>query len=193
MLPVPASQSLPNIQLIHRPGDASVSALRRPPLKIRKRVLVVDDEIPIVKLVTRILAIDNYEITSAASGDDAAQMINAPGYPGVDLLVTDLIMPGINGRELAMITRRRFPNTRVLFVTGFADRLFKDLTELRPGESFIEKPFGVDGLLEAARLLTFGQISDRDEPRDRRDDGREWTDDRVRGKVVRLLRKLRMA
>ena len=74
MLPVPASRSLPNIQLIHRPGDASVSALRRPPLKIRKRVLVVDDEIPIVKLVTRILAIDNYEITSAGSGDDAARL-----------------------------------------------------------------------------------------------------------------------
>jgi DNA-binding response OmpR family regulator len=182
-------QPLPDVPLIHRPGDSPGSALKRAPLKVRKRLLVVDDELPILKLVTRILATDNYEITSAGSGDEAAQMINAPGYPGVDLLVTDLMMPGINGRELAMITRRRFPGTRVLYVTGFADRLFKDLSELGEGESFIEKPFGTDGLLEATRLLMFGQITDRQEPLDKR----EWTDDRVRAKIVRLLRKLRMA
>ena len=52
-----------------------------------------------------------------------------------------------------MITRRQFPNVRVLYVTGFADTLFKDLQELGEGESFIEKPFGTDGLLEATRLL----------------------------------------
>jgi DNA-binding response OmpR family regulator len=189
----PDLQPLPNVPLIHRPGDAAGLALTRPPLAVRKRLLVVDDELPVLKLVTRILATDNYEIDAASSGDDAAQMINAPGYPGVDLLVTDLMMPGINGRELAMITRRRFPNSRVLYVTGFADRLFKDLAELGEGESFIEKPFGTDGLLEATRLLMFGQISDRREQPDRREDAREWADGRLRARIVRLLRKLRMA
>jgi len=189
----PDLQPLPNVPLIHRPGDSSGGALPRPPLEVRKRLVVVDDELPVLKLVTRVLATDNYEIDSAASGDDAAQMINAPGYPGVDLLVTDLMMPGINGRELAMITRRRFPNARVLYVTGFADRLFKDLAELREGESFIEKPFGTDGLLEATRLLMFGQIGDRAEQPDKRDDAREWADDRVRAKFIRLLRKLGIA
>ena len=167
--------------------------MKRPPLEDRKRLLVVDDELPILKLVTRILATDNYEIMSASSGDEAAQLINAPGYPGIDLLVTDLMMPGMNGRELAQITRRRFPNVRVLYVTGFADTLFKDLTELGEGESFIEKPFGTDGLLEATRLLMFGQIADGEESRDKRDDEREWTDDRLRAKIIRFLRKLRMA
>jgi DNA-binding response OmpR family regulator len=179
--------------LIHRPADQAVSGLKRPPLEVRKRLLVVDDELPILKLVTRILATDNYEVSSAVSGDEAAQIINAPGYPGVDLLVTDLMMPGLNGRELAMITRRRFPNVRVLYVTGFADTLFKDLQELADGESFIEKPFGTDGLLEATRLLMFGQIADGEEPPDKRDDVSEWTDDRLRAKILRILRKLRMA
>ena len=187
------SRPLPNVPLIHRPGDSTVSALKRPPLEVRKRLLIVDDEIPILTLVTRILSTDNYEITAASSGDEAAQMINSPDYPGIDLLVTDLMMPGINGRELAMITRRRFPNARVLYVTGFADRLFKDSSELGEGESFIEKPFGTDGLLEATRLLMFGQISDRQEPPDKREDERVWTDDRLRARIVRLLRKLRMA
>src|SRR6185503_2888368 len=141
----PDLQPLPNVPLIHRPGDSS-GVLKRPPLAVRKQLLVVDDELPILKLVTRILATDNYEIASASSGDEAAQMIHSAGYAGVDLLVTDLMMPGMNGRELAQITRRQYPNVRVLYVTGFADTLFKDLTELGPGESFIEKPFGTDGL-----------------------------------------------
>ena len=189
----PDPQPLPNVPLIPRPGDTAGGSLKRPPLEVRKRLLVVDDELPILKLVTRILATDNYEITSASSGDEAAQLLNTPGHPGVDLLVTDLMMPGMNGRELAQITRRQFPNVRVLYVTGFADTLFKDLTELGEGESFIEKPFGTDGLLEATRLLMFGQITDNEVSRDKRDDESEWTDDRLRAKIVRLLRKLRMA
>ena len=82
---------------------------------------------------------------------------------------------------------------RVLYVTGFADTLFKDLNELGEGESFIEKPFGTDGLLEATRLLMFGQISATEAPPDKRDDSREFSDDRLRSKIVRLLRRLRMA
>ena len=189
----PDKQQLPNVPLIHRPTNQAVIGLKRPPLDVRKRLLVVDDELPILKLVTRILATDNYDVSSASSGDEAARMIGAPGYSGVDLLVTDLMMPGMNGRELAAVTRRHFPNVRVLYVTGFADTLFKDLQELADGESFIEKPFGTDGILEATRLLMFGQIADGLEPPDKRDDAEEWTDDRLRARIVRLLRRLRMA
>jgi two-component system cell cycle sensor histidine kinase/response regulator CckA len=190
---VPDTKTLPNVPLIHRPGDQAGVGLRRPPLDVRKHLLVVDDELPILKLVTRILATDNYEIASASSGEDAAQLLNAPGYPGLDLLVTDLMMPGMNGRELATIVRGKYPNARVLYVTGFADTLFKDLQELSAGESFIEKPFGTDGLLEATRLLMFGHIADGEEPPDKRDNVDEWSDERFRTKVVRLLRRLRMA
>jgi DNA-binding response OmpR family regulator len=187
------TQPLPNVPLIHRPGDQSLSSLRRPPLDVRKRLLAVDDEMPILKLVTRILAIDNYDISSAQSGEAAADMILNPAYPGIDLLVTDLVMPGMNGRELGTIVRRKYPNARVLYVTGFADTLFQGVRELGEGESFIEKPFGTEGLLEATRLLMFGHISDGQEPPDKHDDPDEWADERLRAKVVRLLRRLRLA
>ena len=120
---------------------------------------MVDDELPVLKLVTRILATDNYEITSADSGEMAARLMQQPGFPGVDLLVTDLQMPGMNGRELAAVVRQSNPQVRVSYVTGFADTLFKGVNELGSAESFIEKPFGADGILEATRLLMFGQIS----------------------------------
>jgi len=192
-MPGPNSQPLPNVPIIHRPGDQAVAALSRPPLTDRKRLMIVDDELPILKLVTRILATDNYEISSAQSGEAAAELIAAPDFPGLDLLVTDLIMPGINGRQLAVVIRQRFPKVRVLYVTGFADTLFQDLQELGEGESFIEKPFGTDGILEATRLLMFGHISDGQEQSDRREVAEEWQDERLRAKVVRLLRRLRMA
>ena len=121
--------------------------LDRPPLAERKRLLVVDDEVPVLKLVTRILATDNYEIASAESGDTAVRVMEQPGFPGVDLLVTDLMMPGMNGRELAAVVRKSNPQVRVLYVTGFADTLFNGVNELGPAESFIEKPFGADGIL----------------------------------------------
>jgi two-component system cell cycle sensor histidine kinase/response regulator CckA len=189
----PDSQTLPNVPIIHRPGDVSGAALRRAPLDVCKRVMVVDDEVPILKLVTRILATDNYEIIPANSGEEAAQLVSSAEFAGVDLLVTDLLMPGMNGRELATIVRGKYPKTRVLYVTGFADSLFKDLAELGDGESFIEKPFGTDGLLEATRLLMFGHIAEGEEPPDKRDSSGEWDDDRIRAKFVRLLRRLRIA
>lgn len=192
-MPGPDPQSLPNVPLIHRPGDQSAGSLTRVPLTDRKRLLVVDDELPILKLVTRILATDNYEISSAQSGEAAADLVAAPDFPGLDLLVTDLIMSGMNGRQLGVLVRKRFPNVRILYITGFADTLFQDLQELGEGESFIEKPFGTEGLLEATRLLMFGHISEGQEPPDRREDADEWEDDRLRARIVRLLRRLRMA
>jgi two-component system cell cycle sensor histidine kinase/response regulator CckA len=185
---------LPNVPIIHRPDRAVAGApLDRPPLADRKRLLVVDDEVPVLKLVARILATDNYEIAAAESGEAAVRVMQQPGFAGVDLLVTDLKMPGMNGRELAAVVRKSNPQVRVLYVTGFADTLFTGVNELGAAESFIEKPFGADGLLEATRLLMFGQISNVEQQADKRDEEHQWRDDRLRAKVVRLLRRWGMA
>ncbi len=185
---------LPNVPIIHRPDKTAAAALLdRPPLTDRKRLLVVDDEVPVLKLVTRILATENYEITAAESGEVAVRVMQQPGFQGVDLLVTDLQMPGMSGRQLAAVVRQTNPQVRVLYVTGFADTLFKGVNELGPAESFIEKPFGADGILEATRLLMFGQISKMEKQADKRDEQHEWTDDRLRAKVVRWLRRWGLA
>lgn len=184
----------PNVPLIHRPGEVEAPAtLVRSPLTVRKRVLVVDDEQPVLKLLVRVLSVDNYEIQSTDSPVEAARLLDLPSFRGVDLLVTDLMMPKMNGRELAALVRQRYPSARVLYVTGFADTLFKGVNELGDGESFIEKPFGAEGLLEAVRLLMFGHIADGEVPLDKRDTAGEFTDERLRTKFVRLLKRLRFA
>jgi len=192
--PPTAEVPIPNVALIHRPGTSEAPAtLARPPLPVRKRLLIVDDEPPVLKLLVRILAVDNYEIQSTDSGVEAARLLDTPGFRGVDLLVTDLMMPNMNGRELAAVVRRHYPSARVLYVTGFADTLFKGVAELGDGESFIEKPFGAEGLLEAVRLLMFGHIADGVTPADQRDSAGAFADDRFRAKIVRLLKRLRFA
>ena len=192
--PPKREQPIPNIPLIHRPNDVpSQSSLSRPPLANRTRVLIVDDEQPVLKLVVRIIANDNYEIRAADSGVAAARLLDEPGFPGVDMLITDLMMPEMNGRELAALVRRRYPAARILFVTGFADQLFTGLHELGDGESFIEKPFGAEGLLEAARLLMFGHISSATIPVDKRDDEAMWEDNRLRSKIIRVLKRWKLA
>ena len=190
----PSDAPLPNVPIIHRPERGVVGTpLDRPPLTERKRLIVVDDEPAVLRLVARILATENYDVSTADHGEGALRLLQNPGLGVVDLLVTDLMMPGMNGRELAAIVRKSHPHVRVLYVTGFADTLFKGVQELGPGESFIEKPFGAEGLLEATRLLMFGHIASAEVPEDKRDNAAEWTDDRLRAKVLRLLKRMRMA
>jgi CheY-like chemotaxis protein len=192
--PAAAAEPLPNVPIIDRPGAVGAGApLERPPLEVRKRLLVVDDEPAVLKLVVRILSMDNYEIRSADSGSAAVRLLDEPGAAPVDLLVTDLMMPGMSGRELATVVRSRYPSVRVLYQTGFADSLFAGLKELGDGEAFLEKPFAAAGLLEATRLIMFGHIADDHVPQDKRDVESEWEDNRLRAKVVRLLRRWNMA
>jgi len=192
--PPTVEMPIPNVPLIHRPGEGDAPAtLVRTPLAVRARVLIVDDEQPVLRLLVRVLSVDNYDIQSAESGVEAMKLIDAPNFSGLDLLVTDLMMPHMNGRELGAIVRPRYPSARVLYVTGFADSLFKGVQELGEGESFIEKPFGAEGLLEATRLLMFGHITEAQEKPDKRESSDEWTDERLRTKVVRLLRRIRFA
>ena len=190
----PSDAPLPNVPIIHRPERTTAGiTLERPPLAERKRLLVVDDEAPVLRLVARILATDNYDVSTADSGDAAMRLVQNPALGPIDLLVTDLQMPGMNGRELAANVRKLHPHVRVMYVTGFADTLFRGVQELGPGESFIEKPFGAEGLLEATRLVMFGSISEAKPEADKREDEQQWADNRLRAKVVRLLRRFGMA
>jgi CheY-like chemotaxis protein len=94
---------------------------------------------------------------TATSGDEALKLCTDQGIP--DLLVTDMKMPRMEGDELATRLRQREPDLKVLYLTGFADLLFKNKELLWDGEAYLEKPCTIGGLLEAVSLLLSGQIS----------------------------------
>src|SRR5229473_551714 len=120
----------------------------------RYRVLVVDDEAPILLFVDRVLREAGYETTLAPNAD--AALVLASSIEPLDLLLTDMMMPGMCGDELARHLRLRHPDLRVLYFTGFADRLFATRPVLWSNEAFIEKPVTVTGLREAVSLAIFG-------------------------------------
>ena len=119
------------------------------------RVLVVDDEESIRRFAERTLVGAGYEVVLASDGPEALRLVEAQRRP-FDLFVVDVVMPQMRGDELGRQLRQRDLDTKVLYFTGFSDRLFEDRKTLWEHEAFIEKPVTVKGLLEAVSLLLFG-------------------------------------
>jgi two-component system cell cycle sensor histidine kinase/response regulator CckA len=126
----------------------------------RPIVLVVDDEPPVVTIVTRMLAPSGCEILTATSGAEALEIYRTHDRP-IDLLLTDLCMPRMSGRALSSALRRIQPGLKILYMTGRPDELFGSLTELEPYEAFIEKPVAPTALCEAVSQHLHGALSPR--------------------------------
>jgi CheY-like chemotaxis protein len=134
-----------------------MKATRRPSVS----VLVVDDEQSVRKFVERVLGEAGYTTTSASDGPEAIDV--AATLEDFDILVTDVMMPQMTGDELARRLRVGRSSLKVLYLTGFSDRLFKEKVTLWADEAFLDKPCSVKGLLQAVSLLVFGQV---DAPKD---------------------------
>ena len=119
-------------------------------------VLVVDDEELVRKFVDRVMREAGYQTATAADGPEALEV--AAKLETFDILVTDVMMPQMTGDELARRIRASTPGIKVLYLTGFSDRLFKEKVTLWADEAFLDKPCSVKGLLEAVSLLLFGRI-----------------------------------
>ncbi len=120
-------------------------------------ILAVDDEPGVLALVRRCLDDQRVKLTEASSGKDALAQISKG--PALDLLITDLRMPEMEGDELARQVRIQSPDLRVLSLTSHADRLFEAKTQLWAAEAYLDKPFTREGLREAVALLLFGRTT----------------------------------
>lgn len=132
-------------------ADRSILASDRP-----MSILVVDDEESIRRYVDRVLSRAGYRVTIAVNGADAIAAAAREGR--FDLLLTDVVMPEITGAELAWRLRQDDPDLKVLYFTGYSDRLFDEKIRLCNEEAFLEKPCSVVGLLEAVSLAITGSV-----------------------------------
>jgi hypothetical protein len=115
-------------------------------------VLVVEDEAGIRALMRKILQRQGYHVLEAESGQVAIQ--TAEKHAGeIHLLITDLMMPEMNGRELAERVVKLRPGMRILYVSGFTDDSSIYREPLPPGTMFLQKPFTLGALLEKVRAL----------------------------------------
>jgi CheY-like chemotaxis protein len=105
-------------------------------------ILVVDDEESLRTVVVDLLGQLGYRMLSAASGQEALKL--AGEYPGrIDLLLSDVIMEGLPGPELAEKLVQSRPELKVVFISGFADHSIAPNGVLKPGTVLIQKPFTV--------------------------------------------------
>ena len=115
-------------------------------------VLVAEDELMVRQSARGILERGGYKVTEAASGEEALRL--AEGAP-IDLLVTDLVMPGIGGVELARRLRQHQPSLAVLFVSGYPGDNPPDLLDLTRAR-YMQKPFTTQSLLDGVRRVLDG-------------------------------------
>jgi len=111
-------------------------------------ILVVEDELPVRAIMRSILQRLKYAVLEAANGAEAMRILLTPGGKRVELLITDLIMPEMGGKELARRTRASFPEMRIVFTSGYPVGSGEDLLA---GSSFLQKPFSPKELAETVR------------------------------------------
>ena len=114
-----------------------------------EHILLVEDEDGVREIASRVLMANGYTVTAASTPADALERLQRDDTP-LDLLLTDVVMPGISGRELADEIRLSRPELPVIFMSGYpSDYLSKDVSTL--GDVRLRKPFGQATLLGAVR------------------------------------------
>jgi CheY-like chemotaxis protein len=115
-------------------------------------ILLVDDDDAVLRVVQRVLRFRGYVVVSAPSGDEALRLFDSHG-DAIDLLLTDVVMPGVPGRVLAEELLRRKPGIKVLYMSGYTEDEALRRGALDSGQSFIQKPFTLDELDQQLQTL----------------------------------------
>lgn len=138
------------IPLVQEPAEQASAPVSSPVAKgDGQSILVVEDDPQVRMLVTVVLEDLGYNVVVVGDAD-AALPILASARP-IDLLVSDVGLPGLNGRQLAEIARQSRPQLPVLFMTGYAEKAQERAAFLDQGMSMIAKPFPLDAFSDAVR------------------------------------------
>jgi DNA-binding response OmpR family regulator len=113
-------------------------------------VLVVEDESSVQGVIEKVLSGNGFRVLLACDGSEALRVSGEHEGP-IDLLITDLVMPGMGGREVASRLETARPGLRVLFMSGYTENAISHHGVLDAGLDFIQKPFRSDALLRKVR------------------------------------------
>lgn len=147
---VPGSGTCVTI-LLPPSATASRTVEREPPAApAQPRVLLVEDQEGVRELLTTVLQRNGFDVVPAASGEAALDLAADAEF---DILLTDIVLPGMTGLDLARRVRRQAPETHVLFMSGYTGDAILDTAEFGGEASFIQKPFASKALIARLRAL----------------------------------------
>jgi CheY-like chemotaxis protein len=118
----------------------------------RATLLVVDDEEMVRRLAVRMLVTLGYRVLEARDGHEAVRVLQRDAHR-IDGVLTDVAMPGIDGRQLGDTVARCWPRVRVLYMSGFPAKRVVSEGAIEPTDPFIQKPFTEDQLGRRVRSL----------------------------------------
>jgi two-component system, cell cycle sensor histidine kinase and response regulator CckA len=121
----------------------------------KETILVVEDEDAIRAVAVRVLGLQGYTVLQAASGADALKVVADHGHP-IDLLMTDMVMPGMTGPELAQALLAEQPSLKVLFTSGYSADAVARQFGMGDDVHFISKPYGIADLAREVRKVLDG-------------------------------------
>jgi PAS domain S-box-containing protein len=133
--------------------DSEPSAL---PKRGEETVLVVEDEPTVRNLVQRILTTAGYRVLLAANAGEALLLFEQHSSP-IELVLTDVVMPGMNGKELVERLGRMRPGLKAMFMSGYADEALGERGALDPSVKLLDKPFTAGALLRTVRSVLDGR------------------------------------
>jgi len=113
-------------------------------------VLVVEDQDEVRRLTKRVLEARGYTVLAARNGAEALEIVGRHATQ-IHLMITDVVMPGMNGRELAQLACARRSDLKVLYVSGYTGEAVLQHRLLEPGVAFLQKPFTPDALARKTR------------------------------------------
>jgi DNA-binding response OmpR family regulator len=115
-------------------------------------ILLVEDELVVRRLVAEILETTGYTVLQAGDGPSGLELLRRHSDP-IALLLTDVVMPGMSGPEVAQAVTSMRPGTHVLYMSGYTDSAIDRHGVLEPGIAFLQKPFSADDLTGRVRSL----------------------------------------
>ncbi len=138
-------------EAVPEPASAEPEAMPAIP----ETILLVEDEKAVRELAAVILAGRGYTVLSAGGGSEALSLLERTPEP-VHLLLTDVVMPGMNGKELFHRVAAVYPDVRVVYMSGYTDNVIAHHGVLDAGVRFLQKPFSVRTLVDAVRAALDG-------------------------------------
>jgi two-component system cell cycle sensor histidine kinase/response regulator CckA len=143
-------------------GKAAEPAKESSALSGRETILLVEDEPELRELTRNVLAARGYNVIEAMSAEGAERLASdSSGGGKIHLLLTDVIMPGVSGRELAKRVTARQPSVRVLYMSGYTYNVIAENGTLERGVAFLQKPFTPSALVEKVREVLDMVVSGR--------------------------------
>jgi two-component system cell cycle sensor histidine kinase/response regulator CckA len=116
-------------------------------------ILLVEDDEALRELVSQILDRTGYSVVPASNGEEALRLIDSPGHAEINLLISDVVMPGIGGKALAEQLQARLPDLKVLYISGYPDEAVVHHGMLDEGIAFLQKPFSATAIIQKVQEI----------------------------------------